>query len=162
MNNQNNNAPVKDYYVAYCDGCCEPINPKGNMGTGAFILSPERKKIFEISEYRTAKEMNYETSNNVAEYIGIIAVFEYFTRNNLQNEKIIICGDSKLVINQMAGEWKCNGGIYEKYYHQALQLRQQFTQIRFEWIPREKNEIADELSKRGMIKAGCEFRIQKI
>jgi ribonuclease HI len=151
-----------DYYVAYIDGCCEPKNPGGNMGVGAFILNPERERIFEISEYFTAKSMDGKTSNNVAEYLGFIAVLEYFGRNNLQKEKIIICGDSKLVINQMGGGWNCNGGIYEKYYHRALDLRKQFTQIRFEWIPRDQNAIADELSKRKMIMARCEFKIQPL
>jgi ribonuclease HI len=152
----------KDYYVAYFDGCCEPTNPGGNMGIGAFILNPERKRIFERSEYIPASNLNFKTSNNVAEYLGVISLLTYFMNNNLHNEKIIICGDSKLVINQMSGTWNCNGGVYEKYYRKALLIRKQLTNVRFEWIPRDKNGPADELSKAGMIKAGCEFRIQPL
>ena len=148
---------MTDYYVGYFDGLCEPENPKGNIGFGAFILNPERKRIFEVSKYVPAKELNYLTSNNVAEYMSIIAIFEYLIKNGLQKEKVIICGDSKLVINQMRGEWKCSGGVYEPYYRKAFEMRKEFTNIRFEWIPREQNSIADELSAREAIKAGCKF-----
>lgn len=150
----------KDYYAAYFDGACEPVNPKGNLGIGAFILNPERKRIFELSKYILAKELNFETSNNVAEYMGIIAIFEYLIKNNLQKEKIIIGGDSKLVINQMLFLWNCNGGVYVQYYKKAKELRKQFDNLNLVWIPREQNEQADILSKASMIKNNCEFRIQ--
>ena len=152
---------MKDYLVAYIDGAAEPKNPGGNMGIGAFILDKNRKRIFEYSKYIPAEELNGETSNNVAEYLAVIEVFKFFISNNLQNEKIICCGDSKLVINQMSGLWNCNKGIYAKYYYQANELVKKFGNIRFEWIPREKNQLADDLSKREMIKNKCEFKIQK-
>lgn len=152
---------MKDYYVAYFDGATEPINPGGNMGVGAFILDKERKRIFEFSEYFSAKSMDYKTSNNVAEYMGILSIFEYLISHKLQSEKIIVCGDSKLVIMQMRKEWQCKGGIYSEYYFRALELRNKFENITFEWIPREKNEVCDILSKTPMIKNKCEFRIQK-
>jgi len=94
--------------------------------------------------------------------MGIIEAMNFFIKNNLQKEKIICCGDSKLWINQLGGTWGCNGGIYTKYYYEAKELVKQFSNIKFEWIPREKNYIADELSKRGMIAAGCQFKIQPI
>lgn len=152
----------KNYYACYFDGACEPTNPKGNLGIGAFILSPERKRIFELSKYIPAKELNFATSNNVAEYIGVISILSFFIEKGLQNENIICCGDSKLVICQMLGEWGCNGGIYAKYYYDAKELRKKFTNINFIWIPRDKNTVCDELSKRAMIANKCEFRIQPL
>lgn len=151
----------KDYFVAYYDGCCEPKNPGGNIGIGAFILNPQRERIFTYSKYYPSSDFQGKTSNNIAEYLGIIEVFKFLIQNNFQNEKIIVCGDNKMSIKQMSGEYKCNGGLYAKYYHEALELRKQFTNISFEWIPREKNSVADELSKQEMVKNGCEFRIQK-
>ena len=153
---------TKDYYVAYCDGCCEPKNPGGNMGIGAFILNKERKQIFEYAKYIPSNEMAGQTSNNVAEYLAIIEVLKYFISNKLQTEKIICCGDSKLWIEQLSGNWKCNKGIYAKYYYEAKELVKQFSNISFKWVAREYNEKADELSKRGMIAAGCQFKIQPI
>lgn len=150
----------KDYYVAYVDGCCEPTNPGGNMGIGSFVLNPKRERIFEHSKYISSKELSGNTSNNIAEYMAVISVLEFFLQNNLHNHKIIICGDSKLSIMQMGGSWKARGGAYIPYYQKALGLKGSFSNISFQWIPREKNNIADELSKNPMIKAGCEFRIQ--
>lgn len=150
-----------DYYVAYVDGMCEPVNPKGNMGIGAFILNPKRENIFSYSKYIKSEELNGETSNNIAEYMAVIAVLEFFLNNNLQNEKIIVCGDSKLSIMQMNSTWNVNGGLYVPYYQKAKELKKKFTNIQFQWVPREKNEIADNLSKKEAIKNGCQFRIQK-
>jgi ribonuclease HI len=45
---------------------------------------------------------------------------------------------------------------------EAKELVKQFSNISFKWVPREYNEKADELSKRGMIAAGCQFKIQPI
>ena len=151
----------KDYYVAYVDGMCEPKNPGGNMGIGAFVLNPNRERIFTHSDYITSESLNGQTSNNIAEYMAVISVMKFLLGDGLQNEKIIICGDSKLSIMQMRGEWKANGGGYIPYYQKAQELKKNFKNIRFEWIPREKNSIADELSKCEAIKNGCEFKIQK-
>lgn len=152
----------KNYYAFYFDGACEPRNPKGNLGIGAFILNPERKRIFELSQYVSAKDLNFATSNNVAEYMGVIAGMKFLIEKNLHQENIICCGDSKMVICQMLGEWGCNGGIYSKYYYEAIEIKKQFKNINFIWIPREKNSICDELSKRAMIANKCEFRIQPL
>lgn len=133
------------------------------MGIGALILAPETKeRLLEYSKYIPAKEYQYATSNNVAEYLGVIEIFEYFIAKNLTQKNIICYGDSKLVINQMRGEWKCNGGIYSKYFYMAKTLLLNFRNIQFIWIPREQNFLCDELSKKGMIANGCEFRIQPI
>lgn len=152
----------KNYYACYFDGACEPTNPKGNLGIGAFIFSSERKRIFELSKYIGAKELNFATSNNVAEYMGVIEILSFFIGRGLQKENIVCCGDSKLVINQMKGEWGCNGGIYTKYYYEAIRLIARFQNINFIWIPREKNSQCDALSKKCMIENKCEFRIQPL
>lgn len=151
-----------DYYVGYFDGMCEPCNPKGNMGIGAFILNKDREQIFTLSKYIKAPELDYKTSNNVAEYMGVISIMEFLSGKDLLKEHIIICGDSKLVICQMNGEWKCNGGIYEPYYHAAREIRNTFADIEFKWIPRTQNEKCDQLSKRAAIAGGCIFKIQPL
>lgn len=147
-----------DYYVAYGDGACEPTNPGGNMGVGAFILDPHRKRIFEHSEYIVAHPHN---SNNVAEYLALLAVLGFFINEGITAHPIKYVGDSQLVIKQMAGDWSANKGAYLKYYQKASQLIILFDDITFHWIPREQNELADELSKKAMIANKCEFKIQK-
>ncbi len=94
--------------------------------------------------------------------MALKSVLEFFLSEGLAGEKLICCGDSKLVVNQMSGRWRAKEGLYLKYYHETKSLVQQFADITFEWIPREQNGIADELSKQSMIENNCEFKIQPL
>jgi ribonuclease HI len=100
-------------------------------------------------------------SNNVAEYSGFLAILEYLLSTDLDDQTINIHGDSKLVIEQMQGNWRMKKGFYiataKKAKETLKRFRKKPTLI---WIPREKNDIADELSKAELKKAGVEFRIQ--
>jgi hypothetical protein len=59
---------------------------------------------------------------------------------------------------------KCQirGGHYAQIAFRCRELLKRFPRIRGEWIPREENTLADELSKSQLIKAGVEFRIQPL
>ena len=147
--------------VAYFDGCCEPVNPGGVASYGAVIFK-NGERIWECSElFRPIKGNEKETSNNVAEYSGFLAILEYLKANNYKKYFIQIYGDSKLVINQMQGEWLMHKGFYIPTALKAKKLLKEFKHINLQWIPREENDIADELSKAELKKAGVEFRIQK-
>jgi ribonuclease HI len=54
-----------------------------------------------------------------------------------------------------------NGGFYLPIALKCKDLLKQFPNIAGEWIPREQNSLADELSKTELKKAGVKFRIQK-
>lgn len=145
---------------AWFDGCCEPVNPGGVASFGAIIFN-EEQKIWECSQiFYPQKGKEKETSNNVAEYSGFLAILEYLLKNNLEKEKIQIYGDSNLVIQQMFGTWKMRQGFYIPIALKAQKLLKKFKNIKGSWIPREQNGLADELSKAELIKAGIEFRIQ--
>ncbi len=148
---------MTDIITCYFDGACEPRNPGGNMGIGAIVIK-EDEVLFEHSEYIVAHPSN---SNNVAEYMGLNKILDWLLENNLNEHTILVYGDSKLAIEQVSGRWRIKQGRYVKYAHEAREKKGKFSNIMFNWIPREKNSIADDLSKKGMIKNGCEFRIQK-
>jgi ribonuclease HI len=61
-------------YIAYFDGACEPINPGGTASYGALILQAG-EPIWMSSEIFRPENGN-QTSNNLAEYSGLIAVLE--------------------------------------------------------------------------------------
>ena len=88
-----------------------------------------------------------QTTNNLAEYAGLLAILEYLFRRNLNQEEIHICGDSQMVIEQMNGNWKIKKGPYVGLAEKCKEILEQFSNISFEWIPREDNDIADGLSK---------------
>jgi ribonuclease HI len=94
------------------------------------------------------------------EYLGAIAILDILEKLGMQQEPITIRGDSKLVIKQMNKEWRIKEGAYVPYAKRCLAKSLRFPKIRFEWIPREENGLADELSKGELRKVGVKFRIQ--
>lgn len=141
---------------AYFDGCCEPTNPGGYCGFGAVIFK-DKERIWEYSGFIDASPT---TSNNVGEYKAFIKILEYLYENNMRNEDITVYGDSKLVIEQMFGTWRIKKGFYVPFAHEAQVLVEQFEDLKGQWIPRDDNYLADELSKRELLSRNVKFRIQ--
>src|SRR5690242_19903831 len=67
------------------------------------------------------------STNNVAEYTGIIKALEWLIANNYQNENIVIKGDSQLVIQQMKGNFKVKAPTIILLYRKAMSLISNFT-----------------------------------
>jgi ribonuclease HI len=149
---------------AWFDGCCEPKNPGGYAGYGAVILV-DGVRVWEHSGFI---DQAPTTSNNVAEYSGFLAILEYLKAKGLQNKPILVRGDSRLVLYQMFEDpeikrpWKMKGGFYLPYARKAQKLLLGFKRIKCEWIPREENSLADELSKAELIKRKVNFKIQPL
>lgn len=146
--------------TGYFDGCCEPVNPGGTASFGA-VLFRDGERIWECSEiFYPLRGRERETSNNVAEYCGFLAILEYLIRQGLRLEQINLYGDSNLVVQQMNGRWRIKRGYYVEKAREAKKLLEQFPNLTLNWIPREENSIADELSKAELLKAGVQFKIQ--
>jgi ribonuclease HI len=129
--------------IVYIDGLCEPCNPGGVASYGFVIYRNS------AISYKEAKVVGQGVgmSNNVAEYTALCRALSLLLHQNLHHEEIAVKSDSKLVVNQMSGWWNSHGGLYHEAYKQALSLAQCFSNISFEWIPRELNEEADGLSR---------------
>ena len=149
-------------YIAYFDGSCGPMNPGGTTSYGAVILR-EGQPIWECSKlFHPEQGKERETSNNLAEYCGLIAILEHLLSLGAQQEPIMVYGDSTLVIEQMFGHKKIKRGIYVPYAHKAKALCQTFSKLSGQWIPRTLNTVADALSKAPLQAAGIEFRLQPV
>lgn len=150
----------------YFDGCCEPVNPGGTAAFGAVIIR-DGERIWEWSEvFRPRRGHERETSNNVAEYLGFIAILKYLELMKWNEKVVCISGDSRLVIYQMFGPpgggkfWRIKQGLYVPHAHRARKMLKKFPNVIGRWIPRDENDLADELSKRELKKAGVEFKLQ--
>ena len=88
------------------------------------------------------------TTNNVAEYRGLIAGLEEARR--LGAAEVEVRMDSKLVVEQMAGRWKVKHPGLAELHQQARALASTFGFVRFSWIPREQNKHADRLANEAM------------
>lgn len=133
-------------YIAHFDGACWP-NPNGHAASGA-VVKLDGLRVFEHAEYLGTEN----TSNNVAEYAGLIAVLKFALE--VGQCEMRIYGDSDMVIKQMTGVWKA-GTLTRKerngkapFYKEARRLLdlQLNSRITFTWIPRLENEEADALS----------------
>ena len=135
--------------IGYFDGACEPRNPGGTMGLG-MVLTENGEVIWRESGMVPAAKAN---SNNVAEYMALILLLDHCITLGMTEREIEVRGDSQLVIKQMSGLWKIRdtGGLYVPMGRKALALRPKFSALRFRWIPREHNTLADELSKQRLM-----------
>jgi len=140
----------------YCDGACEPINPGGTSSYG-FVIYNNGNEIYKESAIVTKGK---NSTNNVAEYAGLLNALRWLYKNKLNENKVICYADSKLVIEQMSGRWQMNKGVYISWAQKCKKAIQYFTDIAFQWIPREENNIADFLARAELKKAGINFRIQ--
>lgn len=117
-------------------------NP-GVAGYGALVRDPESGTLLAIEAAPLGT-----ASNNVAEYSGLIAGLKMAREINPE-ATVLARLDSKLVVEQMSGRWKIKHPDMKALAldaHAVLPAGQ----VRYEWIPREKNKDADLLSNEAM------------
>jgi broad specificity phosphatase PhoE/ribonuclease HI len=97
-------------------------------------------------------------TNNVAEYGGLIAGLR--AALDLDPEEVEVRMDSKLVVEQMSGRWQVKHPSMKPLAREAAALIGQLPNVRFSWIPREKNKHADRLANEAMdaAAAGLEWK----
>ena len=108
--------------TVYFDGLCYPKNP-GGVGEGRGM------------------------TNNVAEYEALMAAARWLVDEGIE-DKIVIKGDSELVIKQMKGQYRVSSATSKKYVPEIRKLLEG-KDVSFTWVPRKENEEADRLSRMG-------------
>ena len=89
-----------------------------------------------------------KATNNVAEYSALILALE--EAKKLGARKIIIRGDSELIIKQMRGEYRVKHPDMKVLCTQAQMLLKEFDEARIEHNLRGKNVLADKLANLAM------------
>jgi ribonuclease H / adenosylcobalamin/alpha-ribazole phosphatase len=87
-------------------------------------------------------------TNNVAEYRGLIAGLQ--AAADLRASSVEVKMDSKLVIEQMTGRWKIKHPGLRPLAAEAAALVRRFDEVRWNWVPRERNKAADRLANQAM------------
>lgn len=117
-------------------------NP-GPAGSGAVVLDPVTDRpLVEIARFVGI------ATNNVAEYIGLISALEWISVAK-PGASVHVRMDSKLVIEQMSGNWKVKHPDMQQLAARANVLVAGL-RATFEWIPRERNSRADALANKAM------------
>jgi ribonuclease HI len=127
----------------YFDGLCYPQNPGGVAAYGYLVYrdsEPIWRGFGGVGEGRGM-------TNNVAEYEALMAAAQWLVDEGIE-DKILIKGDSELVIKQMKGQYKVSSATSKKYVPEIKRLLQG-KDVTFSWVPREENEEADRLSRMG-------------
>lgn len=117
-------------------------NP-GPAGYGAVVKDAETGAV--LAE---RQEGLGTTTNNVAEYRGLIAGLD--AAAELGASIVDVRMDSKLVVEQMSGRWKIKHAALQPLAAQARDLASRFERVRYEWIPRARNAHADRLANEAM------------
>jgi ribonuclease HI len=100
--------------------------------------------IKEISKY-----LGIQT-NNYAEYSSLLFALQECINLGINQTKIEIFMDSKLVVEQINKRWKVKSDNIKLLYYQIMELLNFFNQVSISHIPREKNILADSLANKAM------------
>lgn len=84
-----------------------------------------------------------ETTNNMAEYEGLLLGFELAKRNGVQDLKIHM--DSELIVMQMNGAYRVKEARLKEKWEQAKVLKEDFPKLKIVHVRREQNKLADQL-----------------
>jgi ribonuclease H / adenosylcobalamin/alpha-ribazole phosphatase len=92
------------------------------------------------------------TTNNVAEYRGLIAGLE--TAADLApGADVQVRMDSKLVVEQMSGRWQIKHPAMQPLASRASAAARRLGRVSYEWVPRAENAHADRLANLAMDEA---------
>ena len=128
-------------YKVFCDGAS-----RSNPGEASIGVSIQEND----DEIHTISEAIGIASNNVAEYKSLIFALQYSLENNYLNLEIFL--DSKLVVEQINGNFKVKSNNLKKLNSDALNLINKFDSILVKHIYREQNKRADQLANMALDK----------
>ena len=135
-----NREPANDALVAYIDG-----GARGNPGPAGYGVHIERQDGTLVDEFSEAIGV---ATNNVAEYRGLLAALEW--ARSQQHARVHIRSDSKLLVEQMLGNYKVKNAGLQPLHAKARLLAHEIGRVTFEHIERAKNAHADRLANEAM------------
>ena len=130
--------------IAHVDG-----GSRGNPGPAAYAVvfsSADGDHLASLSKYLG------HTTNNVAEYEGLLAALNYALAHGHHRLRVIT--DSELMARQIDGQYKVKNPNLKVLYDRARKLIAQFNTFRIEHVRREHNREADRLANEAMDAAG--------
>ncbi|HKT46633.1 MAG TPA: reverse transcriptase-like protein [Candidatus Acidoferrales bacterium] len=118
---------------------------RGNPGPasyGVVIRDPNGQVVTKLKKYIG------RTTNNVAEYYGLIAALDYAQSHAIRALRIE--SDSELLVNQMLGRYKVKSADLQPLFERARKMAQAFESFRIDHVYREQNREADQLANEAL------------
>lgn len=119
----------------YTDGASRS-NP-GKSASGYLVLDSDENVLLQKSFYNGIK------TNNVAEYLAIIAALESVSHEYGYDIELNLYSDSKLSINQLKGEYKVKNPELKKLNADAVSMLKKFIRFSLFNVPRENQHISE-------------------
>ena len=116
-------------------------NP-GHSATGIVIYNSSGEMVKSGGEYIGSR------TNNQAEYEAMLYGMKAIVHHAMKPDHLICCSDSKLVINQLSGEWGIANKALYQIFREIKEVEKKIgviTFIQYLWIPRERTTEADKI-----------------
>jgi ribonuclease HI len=118
---------------------------RGNPGPAAYgvvIRDPRGEIVAKLKKYIG------RSTNNVAEYYGLIAALDYAQAKGIRALRVE--SDSELLVKQMRGQYKVKSGDLQPLFERAHKMSKGFEFFRIEHVYREQNREADALANEAL------------
>jgi ribonuclease HI len=130
-----------EHWVMYFDGS---LNLEG-ASAGVLLISPTSEQL------KYVLQIFWKVSNNEAEYEALLHGLRLAA--SLGIKRLLVYGDSAVVINQVNKSWDRNKENMVAYCLEVRKLENKFYDLKFHHIVRYNNVAADVLSKLGSTRA---------
>ena len=110
-------------------------------GAGVLLQLPTGDKLHYVLQ------IHFEATNNMAEYEALIHGLR--VDKDIGIKRIVCCGDSDLVAQQVAGTWNARNPMMAAYRDEVDEIAKSFLGYEVKYVPTEQNEADDLLSKLG-------------
>jgi ribonuclease HI len=127
-------------YRANIDG-----GSRGNPGPasyGVVIRDPRGQVVARLKKYIG------RSTNNVAEYYGLIAALDYAQQHGIRALRVE--SDSELLVRQMLGQYKVKSPELRPLFERARKMAQGFDSFKIGHVYREQNAEADALANEAL------------
>jgi ribonuclease HI len=130
-----------EHWVMYFDSS---LKLEG-AGAGVLLISPMGEQL------KYVLQIFWKLSNNKAEYEALLHGLRLAA--SLGIKRLLVYGDSAVVINQVNKSWDHNKENMDSYYQEVRKLENKFFGLEFHHVVRDNNVAANVLSKLGSTRA---------
>ncbi len=127
---------MPNHVILQTDGASRG-NP-GPSGAGYVVVDDAGKELTRGSEYVGV------ATNNVAEYEALLRGLR--AAYQLKAQDVTVRMDSQLVVMQLTGRYKVKHPGLRPYFDHIKRALTHFNSVQFEYVPRERNRVADNLA----------------
>lgn len=142
----------QEEYTCYIDGSVSIDNDDISSGASYVIYLDEDifyKYKYKIPTEYSANGFKQRTSSHIAEYQALIMLLRTLVGKIIHPEKarVKVNTDSEVLVGQYNSEYRVTNDIQKELRNQVFDLAEKFKCVDLNWIPREDNQLANDLAK---------------